>query len=148
MNGWASRLIRMTEDWRAINPRKLAVRAGITVTFVDGDVYDAVDLLGVHRFDLVYTGIGAICWLPSIRRWAEVAAGLLRPGGRLFMREGHPVLWSMSDPRPDGLLVVEHPYFEAMVASPDFRGEFVLAEGCDPLPLSYTMQAIYDPDKN
>ncbi|MCU1500958.1 MAG: hypothetical protein JWM12_312, partial [Ilumatobacteraceae bacterium] len=26
--------------------------------------------------------------------------------------EGHPVLWSMSDPRSDGLLVVEHPYFE------------------------------------
>ena len=23
-------------------------------------------------FDLVYTGIGALCWLPDIRRWAEV----------------------------------------------------------------------------
>jgi len=33
-------------------------------------------------------------------------------GGRLFMREGHLVLWSMSDPRPDGLLVVECAYFE------------------------------------
>lgn len=93
--------------------RLLATRAGADVTFVDGDAYDALELLGVHRFDLVYTGIGAICWLPSIRRWAEVVAGLLRPGGRLFMREGHPVLWSMSDPRPDGLLVVEFPYFEA-----------------------------------
>jgi SAM-dependent methyltransferase len=92
--------------------RALAARAGAEVTFVDGDVYDAVELLGAHRFDLVYTGIGAICWLPSIRRWAEVVAGLLRPGGRLFMREGHPVLWSMSDPQPDGLLVVEYPYFE------------------------------------
>jgi hypothetical protein len=85
----------------------LAARAEAEATFVDGDVYDAVELLGAHRFDLVYTGIGAICSLPSIRRWAEVVAGLLRPGGRLFMREGHPVLWSVSDPRPDGLLVVE-----------------------------------------
>lgn len=42
----------------------------------------------------MFTGIGAICWLPSIRRWAEVVAKLLRPGGRLFIREGHPVLWS------------------------------------------------------
>jgi hypothetical protein len=36
----------------------------------------------------------------------------LRPGGRLFLREGHPVLSSVADPRPDGLLVVEWPYFE------------------------------------
>ena len=92
--------------------RELAERARAEVTFTEGDVYDAVGFLGGHRFDLVYTGIGAICWLPSIRRWAEVVAGLLRMGGRLFMREGHPVLWSMSDPRPDGLLVVEYPYFE------------------------------------
>lgn len=28
------------------------------------------------------------------------------------MREGHPVLWALADPRPDGLLVIEYPYFE------------------------------------
>ena len=50
--------------------------------------------------------------LTSIARWARVVDGLLRPGGRLFIREGHPMLWAMSDPRPDGLLVVEFPYFE------------------------------------
>ena len=89
--------------------RELATRASAEVAFVDGDVYDAVDLLGTRRFDLVYTGIGALCWLPSIRHWAAVVAGLLRPGGRLFMREGHPMLWSVGDPRPDGLLVLEYP---------------------------------------
>jgi SAM-dependent methyltransferase len=92
--------------------RNLAGRTGTAVTYIEGDAYHAVELLGAERFDLVYTGIGAICWLPSIRRWAEVVAGLLRPGGRLFMREGHPVLWTICDPRPDGLLVVEYPYFE------------------------------------
>jgi len=92
--------------------RALAERVGADITFLAGDAYDAVQMLGAHRFDLVYTGLGALCWLPSIRRWAEEVAGLLRPGGRLFPREGHPVLWSMSDPRPDGLLVMEYPYFE------------------------------------
>ncbi|HET7741205.1 MAG TPA: class I SAM-dependent methyltransferase [Mycobacterium sp.] len=91
---------------------ELAHHAGVEVSFVETDVYDAVAAVGTRRFDLVYTGIGAICWLPDIRRWAEVVAGLLRPGGRLFMREGHPMLWSLADPRPDGLLVVEYPYFE------------------------------------
>ena len=41
-----------------------------------------------------------------------MVAGLLRPGGRLFIREGHPMLWALGRRRPDGLLVVEYPYFE------------------------------------
>ena len=92
--------------------RRLAARAGPAVDFVEADVYDAVKVLGAGQFDLVFTGIGALCWLPSIRRWADVVSGLLRPGGRLFLREGHPMLWSLADTRPDGLLVVDNPYFE------------------------------------
>jgi SAM-dependent methyltransferase len=92
--------------------RRLAAAVGVEVEFVESDLYGAPGVLGRERFDLVYTGIGAICWLPDIRRWAEVVASVLRPGGRLFMREGHPVLWSLAEPRPDGLLVLEFPYFE------------------------------------
>jgi len=93
--------------------RDLAVRARADISFVEADVYGAERALGADRFDLVYTGLGALCWIPSIDRWADVVARLLRPGGRLFMREGHPVLWSMCDPRPDRLLVAEYPYFES-----------------------------------
>lgn len=181
--------------------RALAIRAGADVSFVESDAYAAVDALGAEQFDLVFTGIGAICWLPDIAQWARTVAGLLRPGGRLFMREGHPMLWTLSDPRPDGLLVVEYPYFsgngtvftedtsyrgegtlaapdsvgfnhglaeifsalrsagltmtgfdehrevpwnplgDAMVASPDHPGEFVLADAPERLPLTYTLQA-------
>jgi len=92
--------------------RRLAERTGARADFVQGDVYEAAALLGREAFDLVFTGVGALCWLPDIRRWARVVADLLRPGGRLFLREGHPMLWAMADPLPDGRLVVEHPYFE------------------------------------
>jgi len=92
--------------------RDLARRTGSPAEFVEADAYDAVNVLGAGQFDLVYTGIGALCWLPDIRRWAQVVAGLLKPGGRLFIREGHPMLWSLADPRPDRLLVVDLPYFE------------------------------------
>ena len=92
--------------------RRIARLAGADVRFVEAAVYDAPGALGPEPFDLVYTGIGALCWLPDIARWARVVAGLLRPGGRLFIREGHPVLWALDDPRPDGLLAVEYPYFE------------------------------------
>jgi SAM-dependent methyltransferase len=92
--------------------RALAERTGADATFVSSDVYEAVDAIGAGAFDLVFTGIGALCWLPSVSRWAQVVASLLRPGGRLFIREGHPMLWSLADSRDDGLLVVEYPYFE------------------------------------
>ena len=93
--------------------RRLAEECGAAVEFFEADVYDAVGVLGAGAFDLLYTGVGALCWLPSIARWADVVAELLAPGGRLFLREGHPMLWALADARPDGLLVVEYPYFES-----------------------------------
>ena len=95
-----------------MQPARLAVDCGAQIDFVESEFYGAVDALGSGRFDLVYTGIGSLGWLPDIRRWGEVVAALLRPGGRLFIREYHPVLWSLGDPRSDQLLVIEHPYFE------------------------------------
>lgn len=76
--------------------RLIAARAGATIEYVESEVYAAPAALGDRRFDLVYTGIGALCWLPSIQRWARTAAALLRPGGRLFVRDGHPVLNSLA----------------------------------------------------
>ena len=92
--------------------RELSRRAGPEVEYVEAELYDAVSVLGARAFDLVFTGIGALCWLPSISRWAQVVANLLAPGGRLFIREGHPVLWSVEYERPDQLLVLAYPYFE------------------------------------
>ncbi len=95
-----------------VEARRLADLADADVDFVETDTYSAVEVLGREQFDLVFTGIGAICWLPDISRWAQVVADLLRPGGRLFIREGHPVLWAVDDTRPDDLLALKFPYFE------------------------------------
>ncbi|MEM1435442.1 MAG: class I SAM-dependent methyltransferase [Pseudomonadota bacterium] len=78
--------------------------------FEIGNVYDAPALLG-ETYDLVYSGVGALNWLPDVRRWAQTAAALLAPGGRLYLREGHPMLWAMED-RADSELRVHYPYFE------------------------------------
>lgn len=91
--------------------RLLAQRAGARLAFVEADVYEAAEVLPRESFDLVYTSIGALNWLPSIERWANSAASLLKPGGRLFIREGHPVLFSLNEDRQDAL-VIEPPYFE------------------------------------
>ncbi|HRL92117.1 MAG TPA: class I SAM-dependent methyltransferase [Pseudomonas sp.] len=91
--------------------RLLAERAGARLAFVEADVYEAAEVLPRESFDLVYTSIGALNWLPSIDRWANAVASLLKPDGRLFIREGHPVLFSLNEDRQDAL-VIEHPYFE------------------------------------
>ncbi|WP_123025216.1 class I SAM-dependent methyltransferase [Mycolicibacterium stellerae] len=92
--------------------RRIAALAGAEVDFVQAEVDEAVSVLGPNRFDLVFTGVGALCWLPDIRRWARVVADLLRPGGRLFLREFHPMLWALDEEREGDLLVVDYPYFE------------------------------------
>jgi len=92
--------------------RQLAADCQQPVRYVESELYNAPAALGGSRFDIVYTGIGALCWLPDIKRWASVVASLLRPGGRLFIREGHPMLWALGDERPDGLVTLEYPYFE------------------------------------
>ena len=92
--------------------RTLAERCREDVAFVEGNVYEAPRLLGEGRFDLVFTGIGALCWLPGIEQWADVVDRLLAPGGRFFNREGHPVLWALDYERDDDLLVLDYPYIE------------------------------------
>jgi SAM-dependent methyltransferase len=94
--------------------RDLASRCRVDVTFVESELYRAPDALGEGRFDLVYTGIGALCWLPDVKAWARVVAALLKPGGRLYLREGHPVLWATED-LGDGRVELKYPYFETTV---------------------------------
>jgi SAM-dependent methyltransferase len=91
--------------------RRIAAAAGVEIPYVESEVYDAARALDGATFDLVYTGVGALCWLPSVQRWAQTVAALLTPGGRLFIREGHPMMWTLDEYRSDEL-AVRWPYFE------------------------------------
>jgi SAM-dependent methyltransferase len=89
--------------------RSLAVSLALDASFVVADVYDAVAALGGRQFDIVYTGIGALVWLPDIFRWAGVVAELLAPGGFLYLVEGHPFAQILDD--AEGATVVRD-YFD------------------------------------
>ncbi|MCX5555470.1 bifunctional 2-polyprenyl-6-hydroxyphenol methylase/3-demethylubiquinol 3-O-methyltransferase UbiG [Streptomyces sp. NBC_00038] len=91
----------------------IAAQAGADVAYVRANVYDAVEALGERRFDVVYTGKGALCYLPDLDRWATTIAQLLRPEGRLYIAEFHPLLNSLGPkPAPDegGELLLRHDY--------------------------------------
>jgi len=75
--------------------RALADRCGLQARFVEANVYDAVEALG-ERYDLVYTGKGALCWIPDLAAWAGVVAALLNPGGALYLSEFHPFVQMFS----------------------------------------------------
>jgi SAM-dependent methyltransferase len=77
--------------------RAIASDIGVDATFVAANVYDAVEVLGRRTFDIVYTGLGALNWLPDLRGWAGVAAELVRPGGFLYVSEFHPFTSILGD---------------------------------------------------
>lgn len=80
--------------------RGLRKRTGLDATFVEGNVYDARALIDGH-FDMVYATWGTIGWLPDVARWAKVVAALLKPGGTLYLLEGHPSLMTADEKTPD-----------------------------------------------
>ncbi len=90
--------------------RLLADATNTDVDYVESDVYAAPVALGARTFDLVYVSLGALCWLPSVDRWAAVVDTLLRPGGRLFIRDAHPMLNALD--AESGRLVSRESYFE------------------------------------
>ena len=69
---------------------RLAAEIGVPARFVRSDVYRAASHVDGH-FDVVYTGKGALCWLPDLGPWAKTVAHFLKPGGRLFYLEDHPM---------------------------------------------------------
>jgi 2-polyprenyl-3-methyl-5-hydroxy-6-metoxy-1,4-benzoquinol methylase len=86
--------------------RELARSIDLDATFVPGNVYDAPGILE-RTFDVVYTGLGALNWLPDLDRWAEVVHALVRPGGMAYIAEFHPI----TDVFADEDLSVVRPYF-------------------------------------
>jgi SAM-dependent methyltransferase len=101
--------------------------AGLGVRYVAADVYALPDDLQSGSFDFVYTGSGAVMWLPDITRWAQIVAAALRPGGRLILLEIHPValcLWVT-----DGRLEMTGDYFGRESPLKDYGwGHFVGGE--------------------
>ena len=95
--------------------RQIAADAGVEVDYVHANVYDAVEAVQGRRFDVVYTGKGALCYLPDLEHWARVVRDLLKPGGALYVVEFHPLLNAMrpvSLPGESDDLIIRADYLE------------------------------------
>jgi SAM-dependent methyltransferase len=92
---------------------RLAVELGFPeARFVRSTIHDLPDVLD-EEFDLVYTSRGVLGWLPDIRRWAAVVARFVRPGGRFYITEIHPVAQAFENEGvAPGELRLRYPYWE------------------------------------
>lgn len=112
-----ARVIGLDFSARAIAVgRQLASELGLAerARFVEADLYDAPKAIREPAsFDLVFVTWGAINWLPDIQRWAEIVAHFMRPGGALYLAEGHPAALVLDDaaPRHDEMPGWYAPYF-------------------------------------
>ena len=92
--------------------RELAADLGLDARFIESNVYQLPVRLG-DEFDIVYTSRGVLGWLPDIRGWARVVARFVKPGGRFYIAEVHPVfqVFENEGVQP-GELRLQYPYWE------------------------------------
>ncbi len=77
--------------------------------FVCANVYDVPEQI-TETFDYVFVSIGSLCWLPDVRAWASVVAGLLNPGGRLVLNDVHPLMNILDDADDPPGFALRYPY--------------------------------------
>jgi 2-polyprenyl-3-methyl-5-hydroxy-6-metoxy-1,4-benzoquinol methylase len=99
--------------------RSLSNELKIPARFICADVYDAESAAG-EQFDVVFTSYGAITWLPDMRRWAQIIAQSLKPGGFFYIADLHPFASIFNNQDDASALAIQYPYF---------RAEMILSSG-------------------
>lgn len=79
--------------------RKIAAELNLPARFVCSDIYAAKSVIA-EKFDIVFTSYGVLCWLPDLKKWAEIAAHFVKPGGFFYIAEFHPMTQIMADGSP------------------------------------------------
>ena len=91
---WARRGAEVTgvdiSDWSIARAHELVEKSGVPGRFIEGDVLELIGKID-DRFDIVFQSYGTHCWLSDIKRWAEVVAHYLKPGGVFYIIDFHPV---------------------------------------------------------
>jgi SAM-dependent methyltransferase len=89
--------------------KQKAAAAGLPVRFIASDIYGLPAYLFEEKFDILFTGGGAIVWLPDLQEWAKIIAQLLKPSGQLIIEEEHPLTGCMEV--QDGVIRIVDDYF-------------------------------------
>ena len=89
---------------------QLAEQLSIEASFVQADVLE-LDRVLEGEFDIVFTSIGAVNWLPDLGRWGEVVAHFVKPGGFFYICDLDPFSLVFDDEAEKPELRFRYPYF-------------------------------------
>jgi len=89
--------------------QSLSEELDIPARFVCTDIYDLPDALS-GEFDIVFTSYGVLHGLPDLKRWGQIIAHYLKPGGIFYIVEDHP-FFRVFRAKPDGEFRAERTYF-------------------------------------
>ena len=89
--------------------RSLNDEIGANARFICSNVYDLPEALD-EEFDVVFTSIGVLSWLPDLDGWASVIHKFLRPGGAFYILDKHPLMGMFSE-SDTGDIRPAHNYF-------------------------------------
>jgi SAM-dependent methyltransferase len=89
--------------------QSLSKELNIPARFIAADVLALPDHLQ-GQFDIVFCSYGILHWLRDLKRWAEVIAHFLKPGGFFYIVEDHPFMRMFSSDPEQGL-IVDNAYF-------------------------------------
>jgi len=100
-----------------VKANELASKINIKANFICNDIYKFGEQ-NKDKYDIIFISYGALCWLPDLKKWAEVIAKSLKVGGQINLVEFHP----FND------LLTGYSYFES--ESPDVEEEITYTENC------------------
>ena len=72
--------------------KQLNEELNLNARFVTCNVLDTSHYVK-EKFDIVFTSYGVIGWIPDLIPWGKMIAERLKPGGRFYMVEFHPIVW-------------------------------------------------------
>ncbi len=121
---------------RALNDEAIA-----DTRFIRSDLYELPHILQ-EQFDIVFTSIGVLSWLPDLDRWASIIHRFLRPGGIFYILDKHPAM-GMFKESETGKILPTYSYFHHqrffegsrptytdgnLIASPDYEWQHSIGD--------------------
>jgi len=73
---------------------ELAEELDLDATFICEDI---LSFEPKKQYDIVFSSYGTVGWLPDIKGWAKTVNAALKPGGKFYFIEFHPIMWMLDD---------------------------------------------------
>lgn len=123
--------------------RELATAAGQELELVQTEI-DAIPEDYNEAFNLAVMTIGVLGWMPDLGSFFGTVARVLKPGGRMFVQEDHPLMNMYPDgeqtvpPKPD------QSYFRATAYREDGGLDYWSGKSYDAQPVYWTFHKMSD----